>query len=109
MIHLVPTWPAVLAFLAAGVNNALGKPAMKADYVRWGFPAWWCYVTAALEVLAAALIALPATAVAGLILAALILTAAALAVLRRREFPHLVPLGVFAVLLVIAAVPQLRR
>ena len=58
-------------------------------------------MTGALEMAIAVLIALPVTRGAGMILGAVVI-AAALNVLRHREFSHLAPLGVFAVLLLLA-------
>jgi hypothetical protein len=50
-----------------------------------------------------ALVAMPATRAAGLTLCAVILAAAALTILRHREFFHLAPIGCFAALLLMAA------
>lgn len=104
MLHVLSIWLLVAAFFGAGVFNAIGAPATKGSFVRWGYPHWWCYVTGGLEIVAAALIALSPSRVAGLILGASIVVAAVLTVLRRREFPHLAPLGVFAALLALAAI-----
>jgi hypothetical protein len=56
-----------------------------------------------LEISAAILVAIPATRAAGLILCAVILAAAALTVLRHRDFSHLAPIGCFAALLLMAS------
>ena len=84
-------WPLVLAFLGAGVVNAVGAGAIKDDFVRWGYPRWWNLVTGALEVLAAGLIALPATRFAGLGLAVVICVAAVATVVRKKEHGHATP------------------
>jgi hypothetical protein len=81
----------------------IGRPATRSDFVRWGYPAWWSVVTGGLEVATAILIAVPATRVAGLILGAVILTAAALTLLQHREFPHMAPVAAFAILFALAA------
>ena len=104
MLHL-SIWLLAAAFLGAGVFNAIGTPATKESFVRWGYPQWWCRVTGGSEIAIAGLVALPAVRVIGLILGALIVAAAVLTVLRHREFRHLAPLGVFAALLVLAAIP----
>lgn len=104
MFHTISTWLAIAAFVVAGANNSLGKEATKEDYVRWGYPAWWCYVTGLLEFVTAALIAVPTTRVAGLILGTAIILVAIATVVRRREFSHLPPLGVFVALLAAAAI-----
>lgn len=103
MLHGIVGWLAAAAFLAAGIVNARGSPAVRRDFVRWGYPAWWCRVTGALEIVIALLVCLPATRTVGLALGAIVIAAAVVTVLRRRDFSHLVPLGVFAVLLVLAA------
>jgi hypothetical protein len=104
MLHMALIWLVVAAFAGAGLFNAIGTPSTKSDYVRWGYPAWWCYVTGALEIATAVLVAFPGSREAGLILGLVIIAAAVLSVLRRREFSHLVPLGVFVVLLALAQI-----
>ena len=80
------------------------KPqAVQDDFARWGYPRWWCRVTGGLEILSAALIALPAARGVGLALGAIIVAVAVITVLPRREFSHAVPLGIFAALLGVAA------
>ena len=60
-------------------------------------------MTGGLEIMSAALIAFPAGRGVGMALGALIIAAAIVTVLRRREFSHTAPLGAFAALLVLAA------
>ena len=52
-------------FVVGGTANMLASEATRADYLRWGYPAWFHYVTAALELTAAVLIAFPRTRLAG--------------------------------------------
>ncbi len=54
-------WLLAFAFAGAGIFNAIGGAAVQARFVRWGYPAWWNFITAALEMLSAALIVLPET------------------------------------------------
>ncbi|TLU73998.1 DoxX family protein [Lichenicoccus roseus] len=103
MLHAVSIWILAVALLGAGLFNAIGTRATQADFVRWGYPAWWCRLTGGLEMLSAVLVALPASRTAGLLLGALVMAAAALTVLRRREFKHLAPIAVFVVLIALAA------
>jgi uncharacterized membrane protein YphA (DoxX/SURF4 family) len=84
-------WLLAIAFLGAGVVNAIGPGAIKDDFVRWGYPRWWNLVTGGLEVLAAVLIALPATRLAGLVLAAAICIAAVATVVRHGDYGHVAP------------------
>ncbi len=102
MLHALSTWCLVAGLFGAGLFNAIGTPATRRDFVRWGYPAWWCRLTGALEMVSAVLIALPVSRGAGLMLGAVIVAAAVLTVLRHREFSHLVPLGVFVTLLALA-------
>jgi hypothetical protein len=102
MVHALAIWLLAAGFFVAGLINAIGTSATRSDFVRWGYPRWWSSFTGALEMISAGLIALPASRVIGLALGTLIIAAAILTVLRHREFPHLVPLGVFVVLIALA-------
>ena len=84
MLHTFLIWLLAAAFFGAGLFNAIGTPATQSSFVRWDYPAWWCHVTGGLEMANAVIIA-----------------AAVLTVLRRREFSHLAPLGLFVALLVL--------
>jgi hypothetical protein len=106
MLHTASLWLLVVAFFGAGLFNAIGTSGTRSDFVRWGYPAWWCRVTGGLEMVTAVLIALPATRLAGVILGALIVAVAGVTVVRHRDLSHLAPLGLFAALLVlVVAVP----
>jgi uncharacterized membrane protein YphA (DoxX/SURF4 family) len=91
-------WPLALAYLGAGVVNAAGSPATKDAFVRWGYPRGWNLVTGGLEVLAGALIAVPAARVAGLVLAAAICLAAVATVVRSKDYGHVAPAVILTVL-----------
>ena len=101
--HALSIWLLVAGFFGAGVFNAIGTPGTKSDFARWGYPPWWNHLTGGLEIVSAALIALPASRVVGLALGAVIIAAAVVTVLRHRDFGHLVPLGVFVALIALAA------
>ena len=92
-------WLLAVAFAGAGIFNAIGGAAVQAEFMRWGYPAWWNLVTAALEILSAGLIVLPETRIWGLALGAMVLIAAIATVTWRREYMHLPP-GVALVALV---------
>ena len=49
MLHVLSIWLLVAAFFGAAVFNAIGTPATKNSFVRWGYPQWWCRVTGGLE------------------------------------------------------------
>jgi hypothetical protein len=69
-------WLLAFAFTGAGIFNAMGGAVVQAQFLRWGYPAWWNFITAALETLSAALIVLPETRIWGLALGAMVLIAA---------------------------------
>ncbi|GAB0116470.1 DoxX family protein [Acidisoma sp. 7E03] len=103
MIQGIVVWLLVAGFAGAGLFNLIGTERTRGDFVRWGYPRWWGVPTGLAEILSAALIALPATRAPGLGLGAAIILAATVSVLRQREARHLPPLGLFAVLIVLAA------
>ena len=103
MAYAVSVCLLVAGLFGAGLYNAIGTSATQSSFVRWGYPRWWGSLTGGLEMLSAVLIALPAGRGVGLALGAAIILAAVLTVLRHREFSHLVPLGVFAALIALAA------
>ena len=94
-------WLLAFAFAGAGLFNAFGGAAVQAGFIRWGYPAWWNFVTAALEILSAALIVLPETRIWGLALGAMVMIAAIATVTWRREYKHLPPAVALAALIVI--------
>lgn len=102
MLHIITGAVAAIAFLIAGIVNLRGSAATRSDFVRWGYPAWWCLVTGTIEIGTAALIAWPATRSLGLIVATLVVAAAMLTVLWHRDLSHLIPLGIYAVLVAAA-------
>ena len=83
---------AVAAVLAIGaIVNAVGPPPLPAQYVRWGYPENFRFVTAALEATALMLMLSPGTRTLGLLLAALVMIAAVATLLRAKELPHAIP------------------
>ncbi|SHN72039.1 DoxX family protein [Bradyrhizobium erythrophlei] len=103
MVHALALWLLVTGFFGAGFYNAIGTAATQSDFARWGYPRWWGFLTGGLEMVSAALIALPASRVVGLVLGAVIIAAAVMTVLRHRDLSHLAPLGVFVALIALAA------
>jgi DoxX-like family len=94
-------WLLAFAFTGAGIFNAMGGAVVQAQFLRWGYPAWWNFITAALETLSAALIVLPETRIWGLALGAMVLIAAVSTVTWHREYEHLPPGVALAALTVI--------
>ena len=98
------TLAASAAFLLGAIINASGSRAVREQFVRYGFPSWWCWITAMLEVIAAFLLILRATFAIGAVLGACIMIAAIIAIVRARDFRHIPPPAVFLLLLVAASV-----
>ena len=91
-------------FLAAATINLSGWGTVKADFARWGFPAGFNLVCGGLELVGAALLALPTTRLWGLVLLAAIMAGALFTLLRNREpLSHLAP-AVAIGILVLAAI-----
>lgn len=88
-------------FAIAGVVNLAGLGAVKRDFARWGYPAWFHLLCGALELLCAALLFGQQTRLLGLMLAGAILIAVLFTLVRNREsFRHLAPALVFSALIV---------
>jgi hypothetical protein len=98
---ILATIVAVL-FAVAGMVNIAGRGAVKRDFARWGYPAWFQLFCGALELLSAALLLGQHTRVVGLTLAGAIMSGALFTLLRNREpFRHLVPALIFSALIVL--------
>lgn len=100
---LLATIVAVL-FAIAGVVNLARPGAVKRDFARWGYPAWFQLLCGALELSSAALLLGRQTRVLGLMLAGTIMIGAIFTLLRNREpIRHLAPALVFCALIVVTA------
>lgn len=104
MVHTLSLWLLGAAFLGAGIVNAIGAAGTRDDFVKWGYPRWWGILTGALEISTAALLAFPVSRILGLALAAVVIAAAILTVLRHRDYQHLPPLSVFVTLIALATI-----
>jgi len=102
----IGVWLAAAAFLAGGIANATGHPAIRASFTRLGFPGWWCRVTAALEIATALLLWMPSSRIFGLALGGCIMAVAIAAILGRRLYAHLPPPILFLFLLTLAGLGQ---
>jgi hypothetical protein len=97
------TWLAATAFFIGGAVNASGAKSIRDDFKRYGFPSWWCWITAAMELATTGLLLVPATFYIGVVLGAFIMIAAIASVLRARNFRHIPPPALFLLLLIVAA------
>lgn len=84
-------WLLAAFFILGGFLNIFASPDVRADYLRWGYPDWFHYLTGTLEWTSAALIAVPFTRLAGSLLAAAVMVGAAVTVLLHGEYSHAVP------------------
>jgi uncharacterized membrane protein YphA (DoxX/SURF4 family) len=92
-----------LAMIGAGTVNFVGPRSVRDSFARWGYPAGFHRLTGGLEVMAGLLLLVPATWWVGAIGSVVILAAAAMTLIRCREWSHLPG----AVVLIAAAVGTL--
>lgn len=102
-LDAVLVWLAAGAFLVGAVTNATGHPKIRASFVRLGFPAWWCWVTSAVELLTTLLLVTAGTRYAGVALGTCIMLAATVAIVRIRHYRELPPPLVFLMLLTLVS------
>lgn len=90
-------------FLVFGLINLWPPRAFAASYVRWGYADWWHYVTAAVELTGAVLLALPQTRFWGAALLSLLSLVAMGTLVRHGEISRVPPcLLLFAVTAILA-------
>lgn len=75
-------------FLVGGTMNLFPPEAVRRDYARWGYPDGFHYVTGGLELLAAALLALPRSRGFGRAIATMVMLAALTTLLVFAEYGH---------------------
>ncbi|MGN6305359.1 MAG: DoxX family protein [Mesorhizobium sp.] len=78
-----------VVMIGAGTVNFVGPRSVRDSFLRWGYPAGFHRVTGGLEVVTGLLLLMPATWRAGAIGSSLILLAAAMTLIRCREWSHL--------------------
>lgn len=109
------SWPSILAwlvaafFLVGAIGNAFPSEGIAADYARWGYPDWFHYVTALLELAAALLLAYRPTRLAGAGVGSLVMLAAAATTLFHGEASHAIAPLVVLGLTVLVGVLERRR
>jgi len=95
-------WLVAVFYAVAGVAP-LGKFSdTSKQYVAWGYPTWFPFVTAVLEVAVGVLLVLPAMLMAGVGLGVLIMLAAIATLIRSKEYSHAIAPVVVLVVTVLA-------
>ena len=110
MLELVNTyspWLMGAVYLAGGIHHLTAPPSMKDIYVGWGYPRWFPYVTAVLELAAVALLVPAQTRVYGVALGGAVMLAAVATLVRHREYKKLPPALVILILAVLWLVPTI--
>lgn len=101
LLSTILAWPLAALFLFGAYGNAFISEEY-ATYAAWGYPDWFHYVTAALEVTAGILLIRSATRAFGAALGAVVMAAATLTTLVNADYGHAVaPAVVFAVSLAV--------
>ena len=91
----------VAFFLVGGFGNVFASDRILADYAQWGYPAWFHYLTGAMEVSTAALLIIERTRIAGVFLGSAVMIAAAGTVVLHGEYLHAIaPMVVLTLVLV---------
>jgi len=88
VIASVLAWLLVAFFLFGAYSNAFISEGFAAAYAAWGYPGWFHYVTAALELAAALLLMRTASRLWGAGLGALVMAAACLTTLVKADYGH---------------------
>ena len=89
----------LVAFFAVGAGiNLIAPKAIRDDYTRWGYPAWFHYATAALELTVAVLIAFAASRPFGAALGAAVMASAAGTTMFHGEYTRAIAPSVVLVL-----------
>lgn len=96
-------WLVAAFYILAGVGPLANMKKSSAQYVGWGYPAYWPYVTAVMEVAVGILLFLPQYRMAGVALGIAIMLVAIGTVVRAKEYSHAVPPAVVAIVTALVA------
>lgn len=96
-------------FVFGGIVNIIAPGTIQDDYLRWGYPDWFHYLTGALELTAAALL-ISRYRLFGAILGACVMTGAVSTVIYNGEYSHAIaPFITLCVSLLVAASNRTAR
>lgn len=103
-------WPLAAFFLFGAYSNAFISEEYAAAYAAWGYPGWFHYVTAALELASALLLPGAASRRYGAALGAAVMAAATMTTLVHADYGHAVaPSVVLLVSLTVLALSLTAR
>jgi hypothetical protein len=101
--NLILAWALAAFFTLGGVINLLAPGSTAAEYKRWGYPDWFHFVTGALELATATLLAWAVTRLWGAGLGGAVMVAAAATVIFHSEYVRAAPPIVVLILLAVVA------
>jgi uncharacterized membrane protein len=78
-------------FVYGGLRNLFAPKSIVDEFVRWGYPPWFPFVTGTLELATAALLLFPETRQIGAALGCSVMLAAAGTVVLNGEYAHAIP------------------
>lgn len=92
-IGTIFVWVMAAFYAIAGVAPLANQKKTGAQYEAWGYPAWFSFVTAVCEVAVAVLLLLPQAELqlAGIAFGVLIMVAAIITLIRKKEYSHTIP------------------
>lgn len=97
-------------FVLGAIINGSASPAVRQDFVAWGYPAWFPYGTAGLEIATAVLLFVRRSRVLGAALGTAAMSAAAFTLITHGEFRHaLAPFVVLALCLIVGGIAFKNR
>lgn len=101
--NLILAWALAAFFTLGAVINVIAPGSTAAEYRRWGYPDWFHFVTGALELATAVLLAVAATRLLGVGLGGAVMFAATATVIVHGEYVRAAPPVAVLILLGIVA------
>ena len=101
-------WLQVLAlalaafFVVGSISNIFAPGPIYEEYLKWGYPRWFHFVTGSLELTTAVLLARASTRLSGAALGCTVMLGALATVILHGEYGHAVPPLVVAILTIVA-------
>ncbi|MEO4002080.1 DoxX family protein [Mesorhizobium sp. CAU 1732] len=86
--HDLLAWALAIFFFVGAIGNWIAPANVRAEYARWGYPDWFHYVTAVLELVVAVLLIFASTRVWGVGLGIAVMLAAIATLLIHKEYRH---------------------